>query len=82
MRLLAYTLPLYNGDFPVVLDAYVDKECTVDNACLASLDLLILSKCLCQIACLDSSVSLVVLWFISSQFLLLILRSLHNLLHF
>ena len=65
---LAYTLPLYNSDFPVVRDSFPDKERTVDHACLTSLDLEVLSKCLCQVASLDSSVSLVNMRFISNHF--------------
>ena len=57
MRSPAYSLPLYNNDFPVVQDSFPDKEHTVDDACLASLYLEIPSKCLCQVACVDSSVS-------------------------
>ena len=46
---LVYTLPLYSSDFPVVQDSFPVKEHTVDHACLASLDLEIISKFLCQV---------------------------------
>ena len=49
-RSLAYTLPLYSSDFLVVRDSLPDKERTVDHACLASIDLKILSKSLCLAA--------------------------------
>ena len=63
---LAYTLPLYSRDFLVVGDSLPDKERTVDHACVACVDLEIRSKCLCQVARLDSSVSLLseISWFV------------------
>ena len=77
---LAFTLPLYSGEIPMVLDSFIDKERTVDHACLASSDIEILSKCLWQVARLDSFASQVISRFISSHCLQLVLRSLRNVL--
>ena len=44
----------------------------LDHACLASFDLEVLSKCMCQVASLDSSVGLVISLLVSSHCLRLV----------
>ena len=78
VRLLAYTLPLYNSDLNVGRDSFPDERRTVGRACLASWHLKILSKCLCKVASVDSSVSLVISRVVSSNSFRLVLKSLRN----
>ena len=58
--MLAYTPPLYSGDFQVVRDSLLDEERTADHTCLASLEMEFLSNCLFQVARLNSLVILVI----------------------
>ena len=64
---LACTLPMYNSNFQLERNSFPYEERTVDHACLASSNLEILFMCLCMAAHLDSSVSLVITWFVFSQ---------------